>query len=203
MSILGGRLEVAARVGRTLSNALLLAYDDRSGTEFATARQKGGVGVLLGFKNGGTRTRFAITGAESALDVTVGDTTTVERDGAPLGCIVGEKLSARVESAGGTMLAQMNPCETPTDGIWPHPLTAPDGRSLGTLTLMRTVESWGLVEFLNWTENWNRTGQSLKPPSAGAVLQLAAPVNDVLGDLLIAALLDISTLPRGYSPAGS
>jgi hypothetical protein len=36
------------------------------------------------------------------------------------------------------------------------------------------------------------------PRSAGALLQLTAPVHDALGDLLVAALVDACTLPRGY-----
>jgi len=157
--------------------------------------------VLLGFKNGGTKTSFTIAAGESTLDVSVGDTTAVAKGGAPLGSIVGEQTSARIESAGGTVLAHINPCVDPLGGAWSHPLTAANGSPLGTLTLMRTIESWSVGDFLYWASTLDRTGQSLKPPSAGAVLQLTAPVSEVLGDLLIAALLDVSTLPRGYQAA--
>jgi hypothetical protein len=39
---------------------------------------------------------------------------------------------------------------------------------------------------------------SLKAPSAGAMLQLRAPVAPQLGDVFAAACVDFSVLPRGY-----
>jgi hypothetical protein len=38
----------------------------------------------------------------------------------------------------------------------------------------------------------------LKVPSAGALLRLNAPVAPELGDILAAACVDFSVLPRGY-----
>jgi hypothetical protein len=73
-----------------------------------------------------------------------------------------------------------------------------ESKVLGTLTLMRTAGGWSLQEFMYWTATWDMTGVRLKAPSAGAALELAAPVGEDLADLLVAALLDVSTLPRGY-----
>ncbi|WP_297731786.1 hypothetical protein [Mycobacterium sp.] len=39
---------------------------------------------------------------------------------------------------------------------------------------------------------------TLKAPSAGAMLELRAPVAPQLGDMLAAACVDFSVLPRGY-----
>lgn len=44
----------------------------------------------------------------------------------------------------------------------------------------------------------NHNVASLKAPSAGAMLQLSAPVAPELGDVLAAACVDFSVLPRGY-----
>ena len=57
-----------------------------------------------------------------------------------------------------------------------------------------------------WTDLHNEAVQllldqnvgSLKAPSAGVLLQLAAPVPPVLGDVLAAACIDFTVLPRGY-----
>ncbi len=53
MPILGNATVVAARVTRATSNALRIELTTPDGAELARAQQKGGVGVLLGFKNGG------------------------------------------------------------------------------------------------------------------------------------------------------
>jgi hypothetical protein len=44
----------------------------------------------------------------------------------------------------------------------------------------------------------NQNVGSLKVPSAGASLQLNAPVAPELGDVLAAACVDFTVLPRGY-----
>ncbi|HTY34522.1 hypothetical protein [Mycobacterium sp.] len=44
----------------------------------------------------------------------------------------------------------------------------------------------------------NKNIATLKAPSAGAMLKLRAPVAPQLGDLLAAACVDFSVLPRGY-----
>jgi len=63
---------------------------------------------------------------------------------------------------------------------------------------MRTAEGWSMQDFVRWTATWDVTGLGASAPSAGASLQLDAPTGEVLADLLVAALLDASTLPRGY-----
>lgn len=198
MSILGNRMSLSARVHRATSNALIVTYSDPGGAEVATGRQKGGVAVLLGFRNGG-RAAYAIEGGGTRLEVAVAATTTVSRDGAALGSIVGEGGSARIESAAGELLARVQPYEgAKADPAWSHRLTGPQGEPAGTLTLMRTAGGWGLDDFVHWTATWDMTGVGARAPSAGASLQLPAPPGDVLADLLVAALLDFSTLPRGY-----
>ncbi len=44
----------------------------------------------------------------------------------------------------------------------------------------------------------NHNVATLKAPSAGAMLRLRTPVNAWLGDMLAAACVDFSVLPRGY-----
>ncbi|HWA65813.1 MAG TPA: hypothetical protein VG899_05525 [Mycobacteriales bacterium] len=198
MSILGDQLELSARVSRAKNNTLVVTCSGPGGADVAVGRQKGGAAVLLGLKNGG-KGSYTVTGTGTELGVEVAATTRVTRDGQPLGSIVGEGTSARIESAGGSVLAHVNPFRGErADAAWPHPLTSPDGKQLGTLTLMRTMQAWSLQAFGYWAATWEMTGLGLKTPSAGAVLQLSAPVSDILADLLVAALVDVTTLPRGY-----
>ncbi|HLJ99692.1 MAG TPA: hypothetical protein VKU39_07260 [Streptosporangiaceae bacterium] len=198
MSILEDLMSLSARVQRARNNALVVTYSDPAGREVAVGRQKGSAAVLLGFKNGG-KADYTVEGNATRLEVAVAATTKVSRDGTPLGSIVGQGTYARIESAAATLLAQIHPYEgAKADAAWSHRLTGPDGEQVGTLILMRSASAWSLNDFVYWTATWDMTGVGLKAPSAGAALHLDAPVEDDLADLLIAALLDVSTLPRGY-----
>jgi hypothetical protein len=198
MSILEDRVSLSARVHRAKNNALVVTYSDQNGTDVAVGRQNSSAAVLLGFKNGGKST-YGIEGGGTHLDVAVAATTSVSRNGTPLGSIVGQGSSARIESASAALLAHVHPHEgAKADPAWSHRLTGPQGEPIGTLTLMRTAGGWGMQDFIDWTATWDMAGIGAKAPSAGASLQLAAPVGEALADLLVAALLDVSTLPRGY-----
>jgi hypothetical protein len=158
------------------------------------AQQKGGAAVLLGFKNGG-KGDYTLTGAAGdELRVAVAATTTVSRDNTPVGKIVPADGAARFESGGGTVLAAVQPyAGSKADSAWQHRIVSPTGQELGVLTLM-TVHIGS--ETVQWLLNQN-VG-NLKAPSAGALLQLSAPVSPELGDVLAAACVDFSVLPRGY-----
>jgi hypothetical protein len=198
MSILQDRLSLSARVHRARNNALVVTYSDADGTDVAVGRQKSSAAVLLGFQNGG-RSAYAIEGSATRMEVAVAATTRVSRDGAVLGSIVGQGSSARIESASAAVLAHVHPHQgAKADPAWSHRLTGPQGEPIGALTLMRTAGGWSMQDFVHWTATWDMTGIGAKAPSAGASLQLHAPAGDVLADLLVAALLDASTLPRGY-----
>jgi hypothetical protein len=204
VSILGDRQSLSARVRRARNNALVVTYSDQGGADVAVGKQNSSAAVLLGFKNGG-KAAYTVEGGATAeggatrLDVAVAATTRVSRNGTALGSIVGQGTSARIESATAGLLAQIHPYEgAKADPAWSHRLTGPAGEPIGTLTLMRAVTGWSLQDFAHWTATWDMVGLGANAPSAGASLQLEAPAGDVLGDLLIAALLDVSTLPRGY-----
>lgn len=198
MSILADRTSLSARVKRARNNALVITYSDPAGIEVAVGKQKSSAAVLLGFKNGG-KADYTIEGDATHLEVAVAATSRISRNGTALGSIVGQGTSARIESPAATVLAQIHPYEgAKSDAAWAHRLTGPDGEQIGTLILMRNASAWSLTDFVNWTATWDMTGVGLKAPSAGATLVLDAPVDDDLADLLVAALLDVSTLPRGY-----
>ena len=199
MSILGNATVVLARVTRSTSNALRVDLATPDGTELARAQQKGGAAVLFGFKNGG-KSEYALSAATGdELKIAVAGTTTITNRNTPVGKIVPADGAARLEDGGGTVLAVVRPhTGHKADGAWHHRLLSPSGEALGVLTLMTLHTGWSDIESEAIQLLFNRNAPTLKAPSAGAMLTLAAPVDPHLGDVLAAACVDFSALPRGY-----
>ncbi|HUO38442.1 MAG TPA: hypothetical protein VMU34_11630 [Mycobacterium sp.] len=199
MPILGDQTVVAARVTRATSNALRIGLTAPDGTELGRAQQKGGVGVLLGFKNGG-KSDYTLSGAAGEeLRLAVAGTTTVTNQDSTVGRIVPADGAARLEDGGGTVLALLRPhTGSKADGAWHHPILSPAGDELGVLTLMTVHSGWRDIETEAIQLLSNQNLPTLKAPSAGAMLKLRAPVARQLGDMLAAACVDFSVLPRGY-----
>ncbi|ORW32786.1 hypothetical protein AWB91_09900 [Mycobacterium paraense] len=184
---------------RATSNALRIGLTGPDGTELARAQQKGGVGVLLGFKNGG-KSDYTLSGAAGdELRLAVAGTTTVTNRDGTVGKIVPADGAARLEDGGGTVLAVLRPhTGSKADGAWDHPILAPAGDELGVLTLMTVHTGWRDIETEAIQLLSNQNIATLKAPSAGAMLKLRAPAFPQLGDMLAAACVDFSVLPRGY-----
>lgn len=199
MSILGDATVVLARVSRSTSNALRVALTTPGGTELARAQQKGGAAVLLGFKNGG-RSEYTLSAANGdELKIAVAAATTITNQTTPVGKIVPADGAARLEDGGGTVLAVVRPHSGhKADGAWHHRLLSPSGEELGVLTLMTVHTGWSDIESEAIQLLTEHNVATLKAPSAGAMLTLAAPVGPHLGDVLAAACVDFSVLPRGY-----
>jgi antitoxin (DNA-binding transcriptional repressor) of toxin-antitoxin stability system len=154
---------------------------------------------LLGYKNGGKSKYTLSNTAGDELHIAVARTTTITKQNTPVGKIVPADGAARLETGGGTTLAVIQPhTGSKTDSGWHHRILSPAGDELGVLTLMRAQNGWSGIaaETTLWLLNQN-VG-ALKPPSAGVLLKLSAPVAPELGDVLAAACLDFSVLPRGY-----
>jgi antitoxin (DNA-binding transcriptional repressor) of toxin-antitoxin stability system len=199
MPILGHATIVFALLTRSTSNALRIQLTTPDGTELAHAQQKGGAAVLLGYKNGGKSKYTLSNTAGDELHIAVARTTTITKQNTPVGKIVPADGAARLETGGGTTLAVIQPhTGSKTDSGWHHRILSPAGDELGVLTLMRAQNGWSGIaaETTLWLLNQN-VG-ALKPPSAGVLLKLGAPVAPEVGDVLAAACLDFSVLPRGY-----
>ena len=199
MPILGHATIVFALLTRSTSNALRIQLTTPDGTELAHAQQKGGAAVLLGYKNGGKSKYTLSNTAGDELHIAVARTTTITKQNTPVGKIVPADGAARLETGGGTTLAVIQPhTGSKTDSGWHHRILSPAGDELGVLTLMRAQNGWSGIaaETTLWLLNQN-VG-ALKPPSAGVLLKLNAPVAPELGDVLAATCLDFSVLPRGY-----
>lgn len=198
MSILGDATVVLARLTRSTSNALRVDLTTPDGTELARAQQKGGAAVLFGFKNGGKSEYTLSSAGGDELKIAVAGTTTITNGNAPVGKIVPTDGAARLEDGGGTVLAVMRPhAGHKADSAWHHRLLSPSGEALGVLTLMTVHTGWSDIESDASLLLLNRNVATLKAPSAGAMLTLAAPVGPHLGDILAAACVDSSVFPRG------
>jgi antitoxin (DNA-binding transcriptional repressor) of toxin-antitoxin stability system len=199
MPILGDATIAFALLTRSTSNALRVQLTSPDGTELAHAQQKVGAAVLLGYKNGGKSNYTLSNTAGDELRIAVARTTTITKQNTPVGKIVPADGAARFETGGGTTLAVIQPhTGSKTDSAWHHRILSPAGDELGVLTLMRAQNGWSGIaaETTLWLLNQNIG--ALKPPSAGVLLKLSAPVTPELGDVLAAACIDFSVLPRGY-----
>ncbi len=184
---------------RSTSNALRIQLTGTDGKELANARQKGGAAVLLGFKNGGKGDYTLSSASGEEFRIAVAATTTITRQDMPVGRIAPANGAARFEDGGGTVLAVVEPhTGSKADGAWHHRIVSPSGNELGVLTLMTVHTGWSDIESEAIQLLTNHNVATLKAPSAGALLQLNAPVAAQLGDVLAAACVDFSVLPRGY-----
>jgi hypothetical protein len=182
-----------------MSNALRVQLTTPSGIELAHAQQRGGVGVLLGFKNGGKGSYTVSAASGEAMEIDVAGTTTITNSDRVLGRIVPADGAVRFENGVGAVLAVLRPhVGFKADSAWHHPILTPAGQELGVLTLMTVHTGWADVQEDIYQLLLHYNYASLKAPSAGAMLRLSAPVGPELGDVLAAACVDFSVLPRGY-----
>jgi antitoxin (DNA-binding transcriptional repressor) of toxin-antitoxin stability system len=199
MPILGDATTVTARLTKSASNALRIQLASSDGTELGHAQQKGGAAVLFGFKNGG-KSDYTLSGAAGdELQIAVAGTTTITRQNSPVGRIVPADGAARLEDGAGTVLAVVQPHSGfKADRAWHHRILSPAGDELGVLTLITVHTGWHDIdsEAMQLLFDYNVNAQKL--PSAGALLRFRAPVAPELGDVMAAACVDFSVLPRGY-----
>lgn len=199
MPILQDAPVVVARLSRATSNALRVQLTTPDGAELARAQQKGGAAVLLGFKNGGKSEYTLSSAGGEERRIAVAATTTITKQDTAVGKIVPADGAARLENGAGTVLAVIRPhTGSKADSAWHHPILSPAGHEIGVLTLMTAHTGWSDIEAEAIQLMFNQNYATLKAPSAGAMLKLNAPVTPKLGDLLAAACVDFSVLPRGY-----
>ena len=207
MGLLGGVTAVSAQTGRKVNNALTVTFKTSPQDTMATAVQAGSIGVLFGFRNGGSaHYKLSASGGGAELTVDCANPRTKVTDGAGqvVGSLEKDATGNGVLLAGdGSLLARAaaQPMDKKSDFEWQHPLTGPDGQVLGQLTWVRArpLTGWdvasGLYDMYIW---WDRAGESLKVPSLGAHLTLDQPVPPALGDLLLATCVDITVGTKSF-----
>lgn len=204
MTVLNNRTKLVATVKRNAANALRVELADSSTQPVGEARQKSGLGVLLGFKNGG-RSTYNLAADNRTLTIDVAGTTTVSESGTEIGKLVPHDGAARFDDPSGGVLAYLRPHVGHKAGEpWQHPILTPHGEPMGTLTLFPMSSSGALREYLDQIADqvildWNVNYTSLRLPALGSALDLHQPVAGRLGDLLACACVDSCVLPRGYT----
>ena len=209
MGNITGPLIVEGRITRAASNSLKLDFRDGADLPLASATQGGSkLGILFGFKNGGTGTHHLELADGSAYQVT-------SKDGAP----------TEITDAAGTPLATVTRGETSTlalaDGtplyvFAPDPegvktlelfrmlITDPAGAELGALRVIRNYQGWSLARTLlgdsldptTWLSR--EVGEPLKIPLLGTQLVVAQPAQPLHRALLLAVCVDIAIGLRPY-----
>jgi hypothetical protein len=207
MALLGSTTVVDSRTGRKLNNANTLEFKTAENQTLALAVQRGSIGVLFGFRNGGSGA-FTITGSggELHVDCRAARTTVTDAAGAAIGTIEPQPGGAAFKGADGTTLARLagQPSDQRLAPSYSYGLTDASGGDLGTITLLRSPDSVSLLNEIDEQYLWrDRAGQPLKAPTFGTQLALRHPVDGPLGDLLLATCVDVALGAHGYVTEGA
>jgi hypothetical protein len=201
MGMLGSATLVDARTGRRLNNALTLTFKVSKEQTLGVATQAGGLGVLLGFQNGGSG-RYALKGDAGtlALDCRPARTSVAGASGEAVGSIGPDGATVALRDNRGQVVGRLlgQPANKRHDAVWSYPVTDPTGARLGRIVLMRTTfDAYAEIEeVVLW---WDRAGGPLKVQTLGVRLELDNPVDAPLGDLLLGACVDLALGPRAFT----
>jgi len=207
MSLLGSHTLVDARTGRKVSNALTLTYRSDAQGPIAVGRQGGNkLGILLGFKNGGSGDHVLRDGEGIERLVVCsrneGPTTITDPAGAVVGAITrGDR--GTITDAGGAILATLTDDPAPgASDTWPLLINGPDGARLGAFVIVRSTAYYSLADdvFDHVLGLETHTAAPLPIPIVGFQLRLDAPAPQPLGDLLLAAGADVCFGLSGLTP---
>jgi hypothetical protein len=209
MSALGTATIVDGKADRKLNNALTQTFEAGPHMPVATATQKGSAGVLFGFKNGGSGT-FTLSGdgtdnigdGTDIVIATKGRLATITNgDGSEVGRIETTDDHAALATADGTELARLvgHPAADKANPAWTYPLIDGAGAPLGEIILVRSSGRIDVMKEL-WDAAvwWDRAGKALKLPTLGTRLTLNRPVDGPLGDLLLAACVNLCLGPGAF-----
>lgn len=225
--LLAGATHLRGDIGRKLNNALTLTLRTGPDAVLGTAVQSSGdgagkkLGVLFGFKNGGSGTHvFTAESGGATLSVVSREqqpTSFLDAAGIEIGqaerVVYGTKADdaegnlTTVRDAAGNLVFRVVPSATgPT---LPPGSKAPDlyrtdlldasGTVCGGMDLVRVAAGWSLgaqlVDDMIW---FGHAGQSLPLPIAGTALTFARPPTALEGDLALGMCIDVSIGLRPY-----
>jgi hypothetical protein len=204
---------IEGRVVHKKSNALQITFHDAAGDPFAVGVQgaadgKGKkLGVLFGFKNGGTGNHQLTFADGRVLGV-------ASKDGAPsvfsgsqggaLATVTRGETSTAVLSNGTDLFHFAgDPEEGKTVELFRLLITTAAGEALGRLDVIRQETGWTISRAVDaaWKEYvwWDQAGRPLPIPILGTRLTLARPVVGVERDVLLCACVDMAIGLRPYA----
>jgi hypothetical protein len=206
---------IEGRVVHKKSNALQIAFHDGPGEPIAVGLQgasegKGKkLGILLGFKNGGTGKHRLTYSDGRILEVT-------SRDGAPSIFTTADDAPLATVTRGATSTAVLpdatelftfagDDAEAKTVDLFRLTVATESGENLGRLDIIRRVEGWDISRALEAAWNvyywWDHAGQPLPVPILGTRLTLTRPVVGIERDVLLCACVDMAIGLRPYASA--
>jgi hypothetical protein len=204
---------IEGRVVHKTSNALKITFHNSAGDPFAVGVQGAGdgkgkkLGVLLGFKNGGTGNHQLTYSDGRVLGV-------ASKDGAPSvfsdqgGVAIASVTRAGTSTAVLTDQRELfhfadNPEEAKTVELFRLVVTTAAGEDLGRLDVIRREAGWTVSRALDaaWQEYiwWDQAGRALPVPILGTRLTLTRPVMGVERDVLLCACIDMAIGLRPYA----
>jgi hypothetical protein len=205
VSILGTATIVDGKASRKLNNALTQTFEAGPDSPVAVATQKGSAGVLFGFKNGGSGT-YLLTGGDAELTVEChSGTTKVSNEAGDVGTIETDKEFAVLRDATGAEVARLvgHPESDRANSAWTYRVLDGAGASLGDVMLIRNAGPISITgEIVDAAIWWGRAGKALKMPTLSTRLMLKAPVDGLVGDLLLAECVNLCLGPGGFFTPG-
>jgi hypothetical protein len=203
---------IQGRVVHKTSNALQITFQGGPGEAFAVGVQGAGdgkgkkLGVLFGFKNGGTGNHVLTFTDGRTLNIASKDSQPsvfTAADGSEVATIH-RGASSRAVLSGGTEILQFvsAPTDAKTPDLFSMIVLDPAGAEVGRLDVVRRSSGWTIGRAIDaaWDTYiwWDRAGQPMKVPLLGTRLLLVRPVSDLELDILLGACVDMAIGLRPY-----
>ena len=200
---------IEGRLARKLNNALTMTFHNGPDEPIGKALQSGAdgvggkLGVLFGFKNGGTGVHVYTPTVGQALHVQSRDlkpTLLTREDSSAIGSIERGPTCIGRDAHDREVLHWVDhPDGADTSEAFRLAVTDPDGQLLAHLNVIRTIAGWSLGRELLEDAIWfGHAGQSLKLPFLGTSVQLFRALSPEQLELLIASCIDTAIGLRPY-----
>jgi hypothetical protein len=203
---------IEGRVVHKASNALQMTLTDGPGEPFAVGVQGAGdgrgkkLGILFGFKNGGTGNHRVTYQDGQVLNVASRDgqpSVFTDAGGVELATVQRGDSSTAVLPDGNELLRfTAHPDEARTPDVFRLVASTPAGEPLADVHVIRRVGGWTLGRLLNdlyedsfW---WDRAGQPLPVPILGTRVYLNREPSPVERSVLVGICVDIAIGLRPY-----
>ena len=200
---------IEGRLARKLNNALTMTFRNGPDEPIGEAVQSGAdgvgrkLGVLFGFKNGGTGVHVYTPAVGQALRIESRDlqpTLLTRDDGSAVGSIERGPTCVGRDAHGQELLRWIDhPEGADTFQAFRLAVTDPDGELLAHVNVIRTLAGWSLGRELFEDAIWfGHAGQSLKLPFLGASVRLFRVLTPDQLELVIASCVDTAIGLRPY-----
>ena len=200
---------IEGRISRKFNNALTMTFRNGPDEPIGTALQSGAdgvggkLGVLFGFKNGGTGVHVYTPTVGQALHVESRDlkpTLLTRDDGSAVGSIERGPTCVGRDANGQELLRWIDHPDGPdTFEAFRLAVTEPAGELLAHVNVIRTLAGWSLGRELFEDAIWfGHAGQPLKLPFLGTSVQLFRVLTPPQLELLIASCVDMAIGLRPY-----